>query len=100
MSQPIKTVFDHALTVLEQSLAGKLHTCELTVHQLGKCAVQINAIFKFNLIRLDDSEEGLAGRRRLAACGAWLCSTDMAARLGADGSTPWPARTYAIWSRT
>ncbi|WP_194714448.1 SEL1-like repeat protein [Noviherbaspirillum soli] len=84
VSQPVKTVFDHALTVLGQSLAGKLSTCELTTHQLGKCAVQINAIFKFNLIRLDDSEEGLAGRRRLATCGEWLCSTDMAARLG-DG---------------
>ena len=82
VSQPVRTVFDHALTVFEQSLAGKLSTCGLTAHQLGKCAVQINTIFKFNLIRLDDSEEGLAGRRRLATCGEWLCSTDMAARLG------------------
>ena len=82
VSKPVETVFGHALIVFEQSLAGKPGACELTAHQLGKCAVQINAIFKFNLIRLDDSEEGQAGRRRLATCGELLCSTRMAARLG------------------
>lgn len=82
VSQSIERVFDKALTVFEESLAGKLSTCGLTTHQLGKCAVQINTIFKFSLIKVDNSEKGLAGRRRLATCGEWLCSTDMAARLG------------------
>nr|WP_217346242.1 tetratricopeptide repeat protein [Noviherbaspirillum sp. L7-7A]MBV0880638.1 SEL1-like repeat protein [Noviherbaspirillum sp. L7-7A] len=82
VSQPIEKVFNKALTVFEESLAGKLNTCGLTTHQLGKCAVQINTIFQFRLIKVDSSEKGLAGRRRLATCGEWLCSSDMAARLG------------------
>ena len=83
VSPSIRKVFDDALSVFEEAMAGKPGLYGLTLHQIGKCAVQINAMFRFSLIRLDGSEQGLAGRRRLAACGVSLCSTDMAARLGA-----------------
>jgi hypothetical protein len=83
VSSSIEKVFDAALDVFEDALAGKTGPCGLTPHQIGKCAVQISTIFKFSLIRLDNSEQGLAGCRRLTACGKRLCSAEIAARLGA-----------------
>jgi hypothetical protein len=83
VSPSIEKVFDEALDVFEDALAGKTGHCGLTPHQIGKCAVQISAIFKFSLIRLDNSEQGLAGCRRLTAWGKRLCSAETAARLGA-----------------
>lgn len=80
-SPAITAAFGEALTVFEEWLAGTPSSCRLTTHQLGKCAVQINTILKFRLMTLDASTVGKAGRHRLAACGARLCSAGLAARL-------------------
>lgn len=83
-SPAIKAAFGAALTVFEEWLAGTPVSCRLTTHQLGKCAVQINTILRFELFRLDASPAAEAGRRRLAICGARLCYAGVAARLLKD----------------
>ena len=83
-SPAIKVAFGAALTVFEEWLAGTPGSCSLTTHQLGKCAVQINTILRFELFRLDASPAAEAGRRRLAVCGARLCYLSAATRLLKD----------------
>lgn len=83
VSPSIKAIFDAALAVFGELLAVRKSLYGLTPHQIGKCAVQINAVLRFRLIRLDGSEQGLAGRRRLATVAQHLCSAELAARLGA-----------------
>lgn len=96
VSPSIRKVFDEALDVFEEALAGKTGPCGLTPHQIGKCAVQISAIFKFSLIRLDNSEQSLAGCHRLTAAASDCVPRRSRPVWEQEKSMPWSARMYPI----
>lgn len=81
-SQSINGVFDKALELFDEHWLGSAPPgADLSTHQVGKCAVQINTIVKFMLPPPNGSEEDNAGRARLARCGRQLCAAALLDRF-------------------
>jgi hypothetical protein len=88
-SEPIRASFGRALELFAGWLGSDQSRGFLSVHQLAKCAVQIDLIVKRKLVTRDaQTEEGQANRALLTQCGLGLCSKNALERLGGGADGP------------